>query len=87
MVQSDMETARSKILIALGVMHLTAGPAVAQLAGPTLMNPSPAAPGKKAPVAEKAKTCPEYGAGYMRLGNGTCVKIGGYVRIQAGSTR
>ena len=73
--------------MALAAVHLTVVPAVAQLAGPTLMNPSPVAPSKKAPVAEKAKTCPEYGAGYMRLGYGTCIKIGGYVRMQAGTAR
>ena len=73
----------SPILIALGAVPLAALPAAAQFAGPTLANP--AAPQKRAPIAEKqAKTCPEYGAGYVRLDNGICVKIGGYVRMQAG---
>ncbi len=64
---------------------LTADPAAAQLAGPTLLHPSPA-PQKKAQTPEKTvKDCPEYGAGYRRLdGTGTCVKIGGYVRMQGG---
>ena len=59
-----------------------------QFAGPTLAQPSPPPSQKKAPVAERAvKTCPEYGAGYMRVeGTGSCVKIGGYVRAQ-GSVR
>jgi hypothetical protein len=60
--------------------------ASAQSAGPTIMNPS-TTPSKKAPAAEKAvKACPEYGAGYKRLDNGTCVKIGGYIRFEAGGS-
>jgi hypothetical protein len=86
-VQGGMATARSKILMALAATHLTVAPAFAQLAGPTLMNPSPAAPVKKPTIAEKAKACPEYGAGYVRLDSGTCVKIGGYLRIEGSSSR
>jgi hypothetical protein len=69
----------------LAAILFATGDAQAQLAGPTLMHPSPA-PQKKAPSAEKpVKACPEYGAGYRRLeGTGTCVKIGGYVRMQGG---
>ena len=65
---------------------LAAGPAAAQLAGPTLTHPSSGAAQKKAAAPEKAaRTCPEYGAGYVRLeATGSCVKIGGYVRMQGG---
>jgi hypothetical protein len=40
----------------------------------------PAAP--KAPE-KRAKSCDEYGVGFKPIeGTGTCVKIGGYVRVQ-----
>lgn len=78
-----MANASSRSLIVVSVLLSAGAPAAAQLAGPTLTNPQAGVPGKKAPVAEKAKACPEYGAGYKRLDNGTCVKIGGYVRYQA----
>jgi hypothetical protein len=65
---------------------LATAPAAAQLAGPTLTHPSSGAVQKKTPAAAKsAKTCPEYGAGYVRVeAIGSCVKIGGYVRMQGG---
>jgi hypothetical protein len=68
----------------LAACLLAAAPAAAQLAGPTLTHPSSGAPQKKAPAPDKAaKTCPEYGAGYVRVeATGSCVKIGGYVRMQ-----
>jgi hypothetical protein len=77
-----------KILPIVAVLLLPSAPALSQLAGPTLAQPSPPPAQKKAPVAERAmKTCQEYGAGYMRVeGTGSCVKIGGYVRAQ-GSVR
>jgi hypothetical protein len=41
----------------------------------------------KAPAKMRAKPCAEYGAGFVQVaGSGTCVKIGGYVRMQ-GSAR
>ena len=71
--------------VCLSACLLAANPAAAQLAGPTLLHPSPV-PQKKAQAPEKSKkTCPEYGAGYVRLeGTDTCVKFGGYVRMQGG---
>jgi Porin subfamily len=42
----------------------------------------PAAPTKAQPE-KRAKACEEYGAGFKPIdGTGTCVKIGGYVRMQ-----
>jgi hypothetical protein len=83
-----MASPLSPVLIALGVVVVAAAPATAQFAGPTLSNPNAPQIQKKPGVAEKqARTCPEYGAGYVRLDNGTCVKIGGFVRMQAGSAR
>jgi hypothetical protein len=73
-----MKTAVIAALIAL----LPAAPAFAQ---------SKAA---KKPVPPKTQTdthvkdCAEYGAGFKRVdGTGTCVKIGGYVRIEGGGSR
>ncbi len=41
----------------------------------------------KAQPEKRAKSCEEYGAGFKPIdGTGTCVKIGGYVRMQ-GSAR
>jgi Porin subfamily len=41
-----------------------------------------------APPPREVKTspCPAYGAGFVKVeGSGTCVKIGGVVRVEAGS--
>ena len=58
--------------------------------GPTSSKPAtkpqPAATPKAQPE-KRAKSCEEYGAGFKPIeGTGTCVKIGGYVRMQ-GSAR
>ncbi len=82
-----LETPMGRILLAAAIALLPSGPAFPQLAGPTLVQPSPP-PQVKAPVAPRsAKACAEYGAGFVRVeGTGSCVKIGGYVRAQR-STR
>ena len=42
------------------------------------------ATGPKAQPEKRAKACEEYGAGFKPIeGTGTCVKIGGYVRMQS----
>lgn len=42
-----------------------------------------ARPLPKADPAKRARTCAEYGAGFVQIGeSGSCVKIGGYVRAQ-----
>jgi hypothetical protein len=39
----------------------------------------------KAQPEKRAKPCEEYGAGFKPIeGTGTCVKFGGYVRMQSG---
>jgi hypothetical protein len=75
----------SAIPIVVCIAVSATAPAAAQLVAPTLAHPPTGTPAKKAPVAgDLAKTCPEYGAGYVRLDSGTCVKIGGYLRVQGG---
>jgi hypothetical protein len=65
---------------------LVATSAAAQFNGPTLAQPSPVASKKAVAVDKPAKACPEYGAGYVRVeGTGACVKMGGYLRFQAGA--
>lgn len=78
-----LERPMGRILLAFVIMLLPSWPALSQLAGPTLVQPSPP-PQVKAPVAQRSvKACTEYGAGFVRLeGTGSCVKIGGYVRAQ-----
>jgi hypothetical protein len=42
------------------------------------------AAGPKAQSEKRAKPCEEYGAGFKPIeGTGTCVKIGGYIRMQS----
>ena len=44
--------------------------------------------GKVLPLkgAARDNSCAEYGAGFVRVeGSGTCVKVGGYMRIDAGA--
>ena len=44
--------------------------------------------GKVLPLKGVARdnSCAEYGAGFVRVeGSGTCVKVGGYMRIEAGA--
>lgn len=44
--------------------------------------------GKLLPLkgAGRDNSCAEYGVGFVRVeGSGTCVKVGGYVRIEAGA--
>jgi hypothetical protein len=76
-----------RIGLAAAVILLLTGSAFSQLAGPTLMHPSPEK--KPAPVAPRSvKACTEYGAGFVRMdGTAACVKIGGYLRVQRSMTR
>lgn len=72
------------VLIALAAW-LPAGQAVAQ--SKASARPQPDRPAKSVsakPLSEKAaRTCSEYGAGFVRVeGTGACVKIGGYMRIE-----
>jgi hypothetical protein len=68
------------VLIAL----LPAAPAFAQNKPATHPKPGPL---PKAEPAKRAKACADYGAGFVQVGEtGSCVKIGGYVRMQ-GSAR
>jgi hypothetical protein len=68
------------IAIATAILLVQGVPAFAQT--------KPAAKAKSGPLAKPepakaTKSCEEYGAGFVRMGEtGTCMKIGGYVRIQ-----
>jgi hypothetical protein len=77
------------IVIAVLVVLLPGASALAQnqpATSKSASNPQPAAAPKAQPD-KRAKACEEYGAGFKPIdGTGTCVKIGGYVRMQ-GSVR
>jgi hypothetical protein len=45
-------------------------------------------PAPKSTPAKRAEPCPAYGEGFVKLpGSDTCVRLGGYVRIEAGVNR
>ena len=45
-------------------------------------------PAPKSAPAKRAEPCPAYGEGFVKLpGSDTCVRLGGYVRIEAGVNR
>jgi Porin subfamily len=45
-------------------------------------------PAAKSTPVKRAEPCPVYGEGFVKLpGSDTCVRLGGYVRIQAGVNR
>jgi Porin subfamily len=77
-----------KTLLVLALAVLTASVAPAEQPGsqkPDLSTTS----GKLLPVKEPASgnSCAAYGPGFVKVdGTGTCVKIGGAVRIDAGSS-
>jgi hypothetical protein len=61
-------------------------------AAQTLTEPNP--PSKSPPptansaAAKHLKTCPQYGAGFVQIpGSDACIKVGGYVTIDAVSRR
>ena len=84
-----LKGAMGRLLLGAALVLLSAGSAISQLAGPTLMQPSPSPEKKTAPVAQRSvKACTEYGTGFVRMeGTGACVKIGGYLRVQRSMTR
>jgi Porin subfamily len=74
----------------IGFAVLTASGALAQ----TLSDPNRSASSSSPPPASASttktyvKSCPQYGAGFVQLpGSDTCVKIGGYVDGEIGSSR
>ena len=73
------------MLIAIGVTGV-----VAQTLSTTSAPKTPAKsppPAKSAPV-KGATSCSIYGEGFVKLpGSDTCVKVGGYVRTEAGTSR
>jgi porin-like protein len=76
-----------KTLFAIAVALLPASAALAEQPGskPDQFTPS----GKLLPVKEPGtgNSCAAYGPGFIKVeGTGTCVKIGGAVRIDAGSS-
>jgi hypothetical protein len=72
------------IAIVTLVALLPVAPALAQNKSAAKPKPEPL---PKAEPVKAAKACADYGAGFVQVGEtGTCVKIGGYVRMQ-GSVR
>jgi hypothetical protein len=73
---------RTIAVIALIAM-LPAAPALAQSKSAKKSEPA-----GKVQTDARVKECPEYGAGFMRVGGtGTCVKVGGYVRHETSRSR
>jgi hypothetical protein len=74
--------AMTRLILALAAMALPVSGAIAQQSPPPLKH----ATSSKARSPAKSKPCPEYGPGFVRVeGSSTCIKVGGYVRIEAGS--
>ncbi|HEU5018121.1 MAG TPA: porin [Pseudolabrys sp.] len=72
----------TRLILALAAMALTASGAVGQQSLPSLKNTT----SSKARPPAKSKPCPEYGPGFVRIeGSSTCIKVGGYIRIEGGS--
>jgi hypothetical protein len=76
-------------LCAIGFAAIACGATGA--AAQTLIDPNPPKRNSPPPVAAKrspdqpVKTCPEFGAGFVRVpGSDTCVKIGGWVEGEVG---
>ncbi len=72
----------------LAILAMATALNVAAAAAQTLTDPDPkpappSAPAKT-PVRERIKTCSAYGAGFVQVaGTDACVKIGGFVRMEA----
>jgi hypothetical protein len=80
------------LLAIAAVSALTiASAASAQTATTTSTPKAPSAwsvPAPKSTPAKRAEPCPAYGEGFVKLpGGDTCVRLGGYVRIEAGVSR
>lgn len=73
------------VAIAVLIAVFPAASALAQIKPATnklATRTQPAVPSKGQPE-KRTKACAEYGAGFVQIeGTGTCVKIGGYVRMQ-----
>ena len=75
---------------ALMVTGLAASNAAAQtLTDPNAPKWSPARPAAKAHTSgQTKKSCKEFGAGFVAVaGTDTCVKIGGWVTVEGGTSR
>lgn len=71
-----------RLILALAAMTLPASGAMAQQSPPPLKHTT----SSKARPPAKSKPCPEYGPGFVRVeGSSTCIKVGGYIRIEGGS--
>jgi hypothetical protein len=77
-----------KTLLAIAVMVLPVSAAPAEQPG-TLKLDQPATSGRQLPLkgAAAGNGCAGYGPGFVKVdGTGTCVKIGGAIRVDAGSS-
>ncbi|MEN5082269.1 porin [Bosea sp. TWI1241] len=73
------------IIALLGLPGLASAQSIGEpIPGRAALKPRPA-PAQQAPRG--ARSCPEYGAGFVRLeGSTTCVRMGGGVRVEIGKS-
>jgi hypothetical protein len=77
-----------KTLLAIAVAMLPASATPAEQPG-SLKLDQPTTPGKLLPLkgAATPNSCAGYGPGFVKVdGTGTCVKIGGAIRVEGGSS-
>ena len=90
---NDANAPIGSLLAIAAVAALTIVPgASAQTATTTTSTPKASSnwsvPAPKSAPAKRAEPCPTYGEGFVKLpGSDTCVRLGGYVRIEAGVNR
>jgi hypothetical protein len=77
----------ARVAMTVGIAFAGSSGALAQtLADPSRPVNSPPPPASTSNTKTHAKSCAQYGAGFVQLpGSDTCVKIGGYVDGQIGS--
>jgi hypothetical protein len=79
-------------MAALTMAALTIAPSANAQTATTTSTPKASSnwsvPAPKSTPAKRAEPCPAYGEGFVKLpGSDTCVRLGGYVRIEAGVNR
>jgi hypothetical protein len=77
---------KTLLAIAVAILSVSAAPAEQPA---TLKLDQPATSGRQLPLkgADAANSCAGYGPGFVKVeGTGTCVKIGGAIRVDGGSS-
>jgi hypothetical protein len=82
-----------KILAVMAAAVVAAAPLASPVRAQTLTNPNPPPKWSPPQAAEKSRpaaherSCSSYGAGFVNVpGTDTCVKIGGWVEMQGGTS-